>query len=260
MIVWGTRAKFRRVGRVADFCPVCRTPQAFHLIRIGIASHLYFISIGQGTLHGYESRCEGCGGLWPTDGRRYRHTSGNEELGIDELMERTFPGLAEAYADELATARLVAAGKCPATARTDLLYEPMIALNYGVERQVTHREYGPIQRRIGWATLGVLIVLLLFMYIYPEGAGERFLLQFFAITFLALFAASAYCLLTAMGSYLGRVTIPALARSLAPLEPTQGELAAALLELKKRGLRIGRKVKAKRLYRAIEELNVFGPR
>jgi len=39
-IVWGKKIVYRKLGFVADFCPICRGPRAFELKRVGSASHL----------------------------------------------------------------------------------------------------------------------------------------------------------------------------------------------------------------------------
>ena len=59
-VVWGTKIKRKKVGRVADFCPMCRGLSVFELRRVGEASHVYYISFGQGTLLGYDITCETC--------------------------------------------------------------------------------------------------------------------------------------------------------------------------------------------------------
>jgi hypothetical protein len=72
-------------GMVADFCPICREVRAFQLIRIGLVSHIYYVSSGAGTLAGYVIRCNECGLRLKTDSDRYAVTEKDSRVGIEAL-------------------------------------------------------------------------------------------------------------------------------------------------------------------------------
>jgi hypothetical protein len=90
-IVWGSRRTERILGYVADFCPVCREARAFRLVRVGLASHVYYISFGAGRHVGHVIRCEECGSSFDTDATRYATFEKQRpvhlpELGRDSLL------------------------------------------------------------------------------------------------------------------------------------------------------------------------------
>ena len=48
LFIWGKKRVERNIGKVADFCPICREVRMFQLIRVGVADHIYYVSFGEG--------------------------------------------------------------------------------------------------------------------------------------------------------------------------------------------------------------------
>src|SRR5258705_351547 len=61
IFIWGKKLVYSKLGYVADFCPICRSPQAFEVQSVGVASHVYYVSFGKGALAGYQRKCCDCG-------------------------------------------------------------------------------------------------------------------------------------------------------------------------------------------------------
>lgn len=60
LIIWGTKIVRTPVGRVADFCAVCRQPRPFKLVGVRKVDHIYYVPIGKRKLVGHEMACEEC--------------------------------------------------------------------------------------------------------------------------------------------------------------------------------------------------------
>src|SRR6266581_5496821 len=100
-IVWGKKRVERKQGIVADFCPICREVRAFQLIRVGLATHVYYVSAGEGKLAGHMIRCNECGVELAVDPTRYATTQKDPRVGLEALIRDTFPRLRESYAERL---------------------------------------------------------------------------------------------------------------------------------------------------------------
>src|SRR6266568_2414364 len=100
-IVWGKKRVERNQGLVADFCPICREVRAFQLMRVGVASHVYYMSLGEGKLAGHIIRCNECRVQLAVDPTRYASTEKDPQIGLEVLVRDTFPKLREVYAARL---------------------------------------------------------------------------------------------------------------------------------------------------------------
>jgi hypothetical protein len=60
-LLWGKKAVYRPLGYAADFCPFCREPRCFSVRRVGMASHVCYLTSGKGQLAGYQRICQECG-------------------------------------------------------------------------------------------------------------------------------------------------------------------------------------------------------
>ena len=105
-IVWGKTIKRQKLGFVADFCAVCRDLRTFQVKRIGSASHLYYISFGQGDLVGYERICGVCS--TPVDAVPDTYTGMAKSFQpASELISETFPNYYTVYRELLERERKV---------------------------------------------------------------------------------------------------------------------------------------------------------
>ncbi|WP_374434669.1 hypothetical protein [Inhella sp.] len=96
MIIWGRKTVRTPLGYAADFCPICASAQAFEITRVGSAGHLYYISVGEGELVGYERRCLSCGIDLRAEPTGYAALAPTP-LPLAALRKTTCPDLDEAY-------------------------------------------------------------------------------------------------------------------------------------------------------------------
>lgn len=228
-IVWGKKHVRKNIGYAADFCPICRAPQAFRLVRVGLAGHVYYITSGDGELLSHERECLQCNTLFNADPAWY-HTLSQKWQSLAELIKTTFPNLSEVYKDRLELAEKII--KTPALLtpqeRASMIRIPFHLLSPLVERRMaqTHIDLGISLALVG-SIFFISIVPVLLMKILPFDEG----LIFLACAITALLGIG-WQVLTAGNRYVKRRIIPVLGPSLKPLRPTESELKTALAELK----------------------------
>lgn len=97
MIVFGgTKGREEPRGIVADICPNCQEIRAFAVIDQYEVPHLYYVSMGKGTLRGTSMRCVECRTLCAFDEHKYREVMPcdlADGSNLHELVSRTHPRL-----------------------------------------------------------------------------------------------------------------------------------------------------------------------
>ncbi|QDL54462.1 hypothetical protein [Rhodoferax aquaticus] len=101
MIIWGRKTVVRELGFVADFCPVCARVRQFTVQRIGMAGHIYYITVGDGDLVEYHRTCMACKVTLLADPNRYATLAKRPDTTA-VLVKQTFPDFEEANRDRLA--------------------------------------------------------------------------------------------------------------------------------------------------------------
>jgi len=244
-IIWGTKRVERNQGVVADFCPICREIRSFQLKRVGMASHVYYLSFGEGKLEGFEIRCETCGVRLGVEPTRYVATSKGSPVNLEALARDTFPRLREVYANRLELEAKLRRSRSALSAeeRQDFLIEPFALLNPLVEaRQANSTEMDKP------SSLGCLGTLLVAGGVFSGSmalkgrAQDRMLLAA-----LILFAVGTVYTFVQMHlgpkRFVRAKILPSLVQSLRPLEPTREELTACIERCKTLGMRIGKTAK-----------------
>jgi membrane protein implicated in regulation of membrane protease activity len=97
-IIHGTRTDEKKLGVVADECPVCGEVTSHRLSEFYRADHLYFIPMGRGELVGAVLTCMQCGREYGSAAGAYAAPLSEKEarsLEPRELLERTNPRLAQ---------------------------------------------------------------------------------------------------------------------------------------------------------------------
>lgn len=253
MIVWGTKTVFRKLGFVADFCPICRQVTAFRIRRIGSAGHIYFVALGQGQLCGYELTCESC-----------RHASlyspqssfrpCRQFLSMDQLIAESNPSLPEEMAGRMRLEEEIRSNPSgiPADVREELIAEPFMKVSPLVEERFS--SVGKVDGRLGltllMAVAGVGLAALIATAEAPDHAG--------LVTGVAAGVAVVLVSWVAMGAgrrFFQRSIIPLLQRSLQPLSPSSEEITAVLDQLRQQGHKIGARMKPEWLVTALAEID-----
>lgn len=240
IIIWGKKTVRRRLGYAADFCPICRAPQAFELSRVGSAGHVYYLSAGQGELVGFERTCQNCGTSMEANPDGYAALE-RRALPLKELARRTFPTLQSALQDRLAFEQRIKSdpGFLSTDERRECLRHPFLLMSERVERRFasTHVD------------LGVGVAILLALGLLGIGPALIHALapnhdEFGLLLSLLLGAALIGWQVLASGRRFMRWQIaPHLAGALRPLRPTEREVTAVLRELKQAGYKMGSKLK-----------------
>ncbi len=228
-IVWGKKHVRKNLGYAADFCPICRGPQVFKVVRIGLAGHVYYISSGEGELVGYERECQQCQTLFNANPAAYQ-TLSKKKQSLAELMTSTFPSLSEVYKDRLEleekvikTPTLLTPQERAAMIRTPFhLLSPLVELRVGQ----THIDMG-----IGLALLGSFLLMTIVPVLLSKILPFDEAIIFLACAIIAVLV-TGWQILTANRRYVKRRIIPVLGSNLKPLRPTESELKSALAELK----------------------------
>ena len=93
LLVWGTRQTRRKLGFVAEHCPRCNTIRAVRVDRMGVASHLFFVSLGAGPLLGFRGECQTCSGTFEVCPIDYAALEKSKKATLDSLVPKTNPKL-----------------------------------------------------------------------------------------------------------------------------------------------------------------------
>jgi len=228
-IFWGKKLVYRRLGYVADFCPMCRVARAFEVQRVGVASHVYYISFGEGALAGYRRKCLECDTALDAKPTAYASLA-EQPASVAELTAKTFPTLAQVYQAVMA-----------------LIRTPMLLLSAKVEK---HYAATHLDREVGYTVLAWIAVLVAAPLLYRSFTGEALEVGEIWILIAGL-AVVVWQIACERGRFVRREIIPALAKSLRPLAPSDAEVRAALAELGRLRHKIGTKVDPVRLMAAL---------
>lgn len=247
-IVWGKKAVHRKLGFAADFCSICRCARSFAVRRIGMAGHVYYVSLSEGELVGFDRTCDTCGTSYPADPANYKTLSPTPgELAT--LIRATFPGLAEAWKERLALEDKVRnqPTQLSGDERSALIREPFLRLSPKVESRFAATHF---DKETGFAALGALVLIgampSVAEAIAPAHAGPAFL------TALTVGCGLVVWQMALSGRrYMQREIVPTLARALLPLRPTPREVDTVRSEMKQHRYKMGTKLIAADLATAL---------
>jgi hypothetical protein len=238
-IVWGKKIVRRRAGFVADFCPICRAKRAFEMIRVGRAGHVYYLSLGEGDLVGYERKCLDCRTAYQAEWKNYASVQ-KSSLPLDELTARTFPDFDWAMRGRLELEDRVnrAPSSFSADDRQALVRAPFLLLSPKVEQRFAQVR---IDKETGFAILGALALLFILPGVLAHVAPDSQELALLVALGLGVLLVG-WQGLGAGRRFMRREIVPLLARSLQPLRPRETELRTLLADLRKQRHKLGRKL------------------
>ena len=259
MIVWGTKRKLKRLGNIAEFCPLCRSIQPFAVTRISMAGHIYFISLGSGQTVGFTATCRNCGLQIPVDATEYGKIAKRPLPDIEALVQQTYPTIADVYAERLAIEnRLTSKQALSADERLALIREPFDAIVPMLEQRCGGETQFDKPTGIGCAATLLLPAMLVIIPLVLD--KQRAVDTFFGPAALvvggASFLVTLFFLVTTNYRYFKSTLYPVLARCLLPLDPTKDELDSILETFRTAGLQVGTRLKAQRILDTIEELRL----
>ena len=245
-IVWGKTIKRQKLGFVADFCAVCRDLRTFQVKRIGSASHVYYISFGQGDLVGYERTCEVCS--TPVDAVPDTYIGMAETCRpASELISETFPNYYTVYRELLERERKVRDTPSLLTPeeRRARMREPFMVIAPLAQQKLASIQ---VDWRVGLAVLSFVPIFWVIGLVEDQPSLN------WIFAGLALWAGLVFSeIFRSSRRYLLKNAAPQLASSLAPLKPSESELDRILQELKQHKLKLG-KLRPSDLLERIEQL------
>jgi hypothetical protein len=249
IFIWGRQKVERRMGWVADYCPVCRSVRPFRLTRVGIASHVFFISASAGDLIGFVGECKDCGASREVDGTQYQTIEKKLPAELQQLIQLTHPtihaGMVGGPLSENAQAK---------AAREQALLEPFKAISPMVEARFGEKS-GKFDFESGMGCLSSVVLAVSFLLVVMM-MNMTTLRQFLVYTLLLLIPVAAIYTVVQMclvsRRFVARKVLPPLANALRPLNPTRDELATCLARLKNLNSKIAQKVDADSLWAEIK--------
>jgi len=235
IFIWGQKPVLKPIGYVADFCPVCHAVRAFSVQQVGMVWHLYYLPVSKAEPVGHQRSCCECGMVYPMEISAYARVS-DTQLPLGALQDATNPHL---------TVRLAHAP--PEGNRAQQIDQAFRLLADTVEAYdaSTHldREVW-LSILAGFVFCGVVLAAL--KQQAPQNADTGFIIAFFLSLGLI-----AWQLSRTGERFLRRAVLPRLARALAPLHPTDAELASTLEQMRSNGRKLGSRVTAPQILQAI---------
>lgn len=247
-IVWGRKITRRPIGFVADYCGICRDAKPFKLSRLGSAGHVYHISFGEGRLVGHERTCTSCGTFSEANVDAYAKVL-RTVAPLETLKRETAPGLDAAMEArrELDERIRTAPHLLTPDERLGLIRAPFNLLTRKVEKHfsTTHLDAG-----IGLAfaaAIGVCFATFsLARAVVPDSADQLILISMAVGAVLVIWQ-----FIAAGKRFMRKEILPPLAKSLAPIKPSQIEIDLALRDFRKAGHQIGSRLKAVEILEAM---------
>jgi hypothetical protein len=238
-IIWGRKIVRRKLGFVADFCPICRAVTAHRLGRIGSAGHVYYLSFGEGRLVGHERTCQHCKTTSITEESRYG-TPEKKLAAVEMLVIKTFPTIRAHYADRLELENRIKLGPTHVTAeeRSALIASPFLVLSQMVEERFARTQ---IDRYGALAIVGMVVLLLATSGIANRLAPDQ--LPEMVLTALVVgLALVVWQIAAGSKRYMSEEIVPRLATALRPLRPSPDEIRGVLADLTAHKHKLGKKV------------------
>jgi hypothetical protein len=205
----------KKVGYVAEFCPICRRAMPHRVERINSVNNLQALFFRPGEQVGHLGKCQGCRLPSILDLDRYQSLAPKLSPDFLTLIAETFPNLESHHHDRLELERQIQSDPLtiPPQTRAMLIDEPFHLLSRDRPAQ---RLAIALADRNQWikAILGAIVCLLIANSNRPIGFG--------------LFAIVAVVYTTLKNQHQQRAALGRLGSALHPLQPSPEELATAL--------------------------------
>ena len=246
-IIWGTKVLNKRLGRVADFCPICRGFQPFMVSKVETVGHLYYIPLGRRKTVGMVEGCENCSLLLQTDASEHEGYSSDRTADVTALIATTNPRIMEKKKGRIDLEKRARDRQLTTEERSALMIEPFLLLNSWTE------DRGKAIEKDGASVIAGLCMFALPIGILVLAASTGVVSSEVAKTAAisvggVLLVLTIYLTSTIGRRFARRVLVPQLAQTVRPLNPSREELEDIIHRLKQKKLRIGKLVNAERLY------------
>jgi hypothetical protein len=250
-IVMGKKLVRRRLGRVADFCPICRGLSCMRAARVSEALHLYYVPVSSGKILTHEFQCEECGAVLNGSHAPFAGFSRSRTRDVVELAMETNPELVERRRERLEVEDRIDAGKLSGEERRALLTEPFLALNYMTQSGAA----ASIPTPSGLAIIGLVFLAPITGIVLAHPNADLRAKVILPAICAALLGIIAFDIRRGAFNGVRRKMHPLLVRALLPLHPERREIEEVLLSLRRERLPIGKRVKADALMRDLATAN-----
>jgi hypothetical protein len=231
-IPFGRTNSYRTLGRVADFCPLCRGIRPFRLLQVDSIRHFYSIPLGGRTSIGQSRVCETCQLVGPAPSDGYRALSNDPDADLDTLIAETNPEIRRNYASRLILEERIAARKLTAGERSTLLREPFEMAGAVLARRDA---VGNLDLPSHLGCLGSLFLPVACLLILPlvwKTSGDSIELAAIAVGGCCL-AFTFLAIVTDARRLARRVIVPRLVACLRPLDPSAEEIDEILESMRR---------------------------
>lgn len=238
-VVWGKKIVRKKIGFVADFCPICRTIRPFQVMRLEAAGSLYYLGLGEGELVGHERTCQQCDTAYPAEPATYASIA-KTILSLSELKRQTYPRIEETLRDQLALEERVrhALVHLSPQERSALIRSPFMLLSSHVEKRFSALH---IDKAVAVSMVAALALLT-----FGTAAARTVAPDSTDVSMLAFLGIGVVLVGWQMAlsgtKFMNHQVVPKLARALRPLRPTEHELKSVHAELKELRHKMGKKL------------------
>jgi hypothetical protein len=241
LLVWGRKWYTRKEGFVADFCEICRRPQAFTLERLTLKGHFWYLPLGRTHAVRHQGRCTQCATEMETEQTRYAQVVKKASGSTRELLATTLPNHERVLQPRMEAERTVRDNLAglPAAARRDLLARPFVTLSPMVEQRFATMHFD-LWAGLAMASVLVLPVLLqaLFAIVSPDDK-ELGMLVGLALGLVLVFVAA----FGAKRRWIRKFVVPRLDDALKPMQASGAEISGIIGELKQHKHKLGKYLK-----------------
>jgi len=244
-ICWGKRIIRRKKGYVADYCSVCRSPQAMHATELREVNHVYWIRVSSGQSVAFESKCLLCKSIFARSPHSYTHFV--KEPSLEQAHQsHTTPGLGEYVEERMELEERLHAGFAGYSDRMALIHEIIHDLEYMAEKKASS----------GWSEHFSMVLVILFLAGLVGsalcGSGHMncpFTYGWYLATAI-LMVVVFYRVAVLPKRLRSRGVMSLLARGLVPIDPSREELESVIGQA--RGSKLASSIRVDELIRQIE--------
>lgn len=221
-----------------------------------MASHIYYVSMGEGELAGFKIKCDICGVDLRVEPTRYLATRKDKRStnSIEELVQETFPRLREVYANrlELETRLKLSRSALTPEEHRELLIESFALFNPMVEARAANST--EMDKRSGLGCLGTILIAgaVFFGSIAFRGPTQDRMLIAALILFGAGTAYTLFQMHLGPRRFFRTKILPSLVKSITTLEPTREEIEACIQRCKTLGMQVGKLAKTDEIWALME--------
>lgn len=250
LFIWGRRVVRRKIGYVADFCPICRQPRIFLLQDVRSYRHVYYIPMGTSEKLGFERTCQTCKQRLSGAPPEYKAVK-RLPAHASQFIHESFPRLREVYAERLGIEDEVRRSPLSLSdeQRFHLIREPFqLQVAYVVARQ--RRSSLDIYSVLGLIG-GIGLVCLTpwisdMLHLYQEG-------PVFAVMAVLGLALIVWSMKTEPRRFSKRKLFPRIVLALRPLKPSEAELTQVLESMRREGAAIANYLRMALVYQALQK-------